>query len=278
MDFSGVYPMMDMPSGTVLDCTLVRGCMRYCDDQALKVLQDKIAGCPSCGIHFIDGGDYHYLTKLWTDTLKEPFSLVLLDHHPDMQPPLLDGMLSCGGWVLDMLDRAEVDSMIAKYRKLGDLLVVSFHGGAEGAAYQHVPRKTEYYVGEERGDVYDFAHHCIDQGADIVVGHGPHVPRGMELYKGHLIAYSLGNFCAPYRMGVAGAKGYAPLLVVTLSTSDGTLKGGRIHSFLQHQGIGPRIDRSNAAAKNMRQLSAEDFPDSKLDISPEGELTPYLVN
>ena len=174
--------------------------------------------------------------------------------------------------VLDMLDRTEVDSMIAKYRKLGDLLVVSFHGGAEGTAYQHVPRKTEYYVGEERGNVYEFAHHCIDQGADIVIGHGPHVPRGVELYKGHLIAYSLGNFCAPYRMGVAGATGFAPLLEVTLNSNDGTLMGGYIHSFRQHQGLGPRLDATHAAAKNMRQLTLEDFPDAGIEISLEGEI------
>lgn len=175
--------------------------------------------------------------------------------------------------VLDMLDRAEVDSMIAKYRQKGDLLVVSFHGGAEGTAYQHVPRKTEYYVGEERGNVYDFAHHCIDKGADIVIGHGPHVPRAMELYKGHLIAYSLGNFCAPYRMGVKGATGYAPLLEVTLNAEDGTLVGGRIHSLRQHQGIGPRKDPDHAASRNIRQLTMDDFPDTPLDISPEGELS-----
>ncbi|MBO4487021.1 MAG: CapA family protein [Bacteroidaceae bacterium] len=175
--------------------------------------------------------------------------------------------------VLDMLDKAEVDSMVTKYRKLADILVVSFHGGAEGTAYQHVPRKTEYYVGEERGNVYEFAHHCIDLGADIVIGHGPHVPRGMEVYKGHLIAYSLGNFCTPYRMGVRGVTAYAPLLEVTLDAEDGTLKCGHIHSFLQREGVGPRKDDNNAAAKNIRQLTLEDFPSTPLIISPEGDLT-----
>lgn len=175
--------------------------------------------------------------------------------------------------VLDMLDKAEVDSMVSKYRKNSDVLIVSFHGGAEGTAYQHVPRKTEYYVGEERGNVYEFAHHCIDLGADIVIGHGPHVPRGMELYKGHLIAYSLGNFCTPYRMGTKGITGYAPLLEVTLSTEDGTLMHGKIHSFRQQQGIGPRKDTSHLAAQHIRMLTTEDFPTTKLAISAEGELS-----
>lgn len=175
--------------------------------------------------------------------------------------------------VLNMLDKAEIDSLVIKYKKKSDILVVSFHGGAEGTAYQHVPRKTEYYVGEERGNVYEFAHHCIDLGADIVIGHGPHVPRGMELYKGHLIAYSLGNFCTPYRMGTKGITGYAPLLEVTLNTKDGTLKHGHIHSFRQQSGIGPRKDDSHLAAKNIRQLTIEDFPTTKLNISPEGAIT-----
>jgi poly-gamma-glutamate capsule biosynthesis protein CapA/YwtB (metallophosphatase superfamily) len=175
--------------------------------------------------------------------------------------------------VLDMLDKAEVDSMITKYKNKSDLLIVSFHGGAEGTAYQHVPRKTEYYVGEERGNVYEFAHHCIDLGADIVIGHGPHVPRGMELYKEHLIAYSLGNFCTPFRMGTKGITGYAPLLEVTLNTEDGSLINGHIHSFLQKQGIGPRKDINQLAAKNIRTLTLEDFPTTNLNISEEGELT-----
>lgn len=174
--------------------------------------------------------------------------------------------------VLDMLDKTEVDSMIDRYKALSDILIVSFHGGAEGTAFQHVPRKPEMYVGEKRGDVYEFAHYCIDRGAAIVVGHGPHVPRAMELYKGHLIAYSLGNFCTPYRMGVAGATGLAPLLEVTLNAADGTMQDGQIHSFRQQQGIGPRWDKTNAAAQNIRKLTIEDFPETKLIISQEGRL------
>lgn len=175
--------------------------------------------------------------------------------------------------VLDMLNKTEVDSMITKYKKKCDILIVSFHGGAEGTAYQHVPKKTEYYVGEERGNVFEFAHHCVDLGADIVIGHGPHVPRGMELYKGHLIAYSLGNFCTPYRMGTKGITGYAPLLEVAINLEDGTLIHGQIHSFRQQQGIGPRKDANHLAAKNIRQLTIEDFPTTKLAISQEGTIT-----
>lgn len=175
--------------------------------------------------------------------------------------------------VLDMLDRTEVDSMINKYRKLGDILIVSFHGGAEGTAYMHVPMKEEYYVGEDRGNVYEFAHHCIDMGADMVIGHGPHVPRAMELYKDHLIAYSLGNFCTPLRMGIAGATGYAPLLELKVNTSDGTFVSGQIHSYIQKRGLGPRRDTNNIVSECIRKLTLEDFPNTSLKISETGKLS-----
>ena len=56
------------------------------------------------GVHFIDSGDYHYLTEFWTDKLTQPFNLVLFDHHTDMQPAQIEGLLSCGNWVQSMLD------------------------------------------------------------------------------------------------------------------------------------------------------------------------------
>ncbi len=175
--------------------------------------------------------------------------------------------------VLDMLDGAEVDSVVTAARKQCDVLIITFHGGAEGRQMTHVPRATEWYVGEERGNVYEFAHHCIDLGADIVVGSGPHVPRGLELYNGHLIAYSLGNFCAPYRLGTGGTTGLAPLLVAELNTEDGTFVGGNIHSYIQVPGVGPRTDANKAAARLMRTLSQQDFPQSGLEISEDGVLT-----
>ncbi|MCF0206671.1 MAG: CapA family protein, partial [Bacteroidales bacterium] len=173
--------------------------------------------------------------------------------------------------VNDMLNDEEVERLVKKYRGLCDILVVGFHGGAEGVAAANIPMKTEYYVGENRGDVVKFAHKCIDLGADIVVGHGPHVPRAMELYKGHLIAYSLGNFCTPYRMGNKGMCGHAPLLYVTLNANDGTLKNGNIHSFLQHNGSGPTVDSLHLAAKDIRRLTIEDFPNAGIEISEKGE-------
>lgn len=87
-----------------IDCTDLNGVDCYCDVDARRRLEEKIASFSPEGIHFIDSGNYHYLSKLWTDKIREPFSLVVFDHHPDMQPTLFEDMLSCGSWVKDVLE------------------------------------------------------------------------------------------------------------------------------------------------------------------------------
>lgn len=178
-----------------------------------------------------------------------------------------------GGNNLDVNNLDELRRVVGQMRDTADVVVVAFHGGAEGKSHQHVPHAPEMFVGERRGNVEQFAHAAIDAGADIVYGHGPHVPRAAELYKGHIIFYSLGNFCTPYRMGISGVSGYAPLAEVTVDASTGEFLSGRIHSFIQQRGRGPRADSTNAAAGLMRRLSAEDFPGSPLVISSDGELS-----
>lgn len=150
-----------------------------------------------------------------------------------------------------------------------DLVIVSFHGGAEGSTAYRVPRMNETYAGESRGDVYEFAHRCIDAGADLVYGHGPHVVRGVELYKGRIIAYSLGNFCTPYGVNKIGRNGYAPILIVRMNT-EGELLGGKIISARQIDRSGPKFDPTGTVIREIRTLSQSDFPESKLAISDEG--------
>lgn len=178
-----------------------------------------------------------------------------------------------GGNNLDVNDLSELRRVVKTMRDSADVVIVSFHGGAEGTAYLHVPHKAETYVGEQRGNVEEFAHAAIDAGADVVYGHGPHVPRAAELYNGHIIFYSMGNFCTPRRMGIRGATGYAPVAEVTIDATDGTFLGGRIHSFIQQSGKGPRADSTNAASSLIRQLSLDDFPASQLVIAPDGTLS-----
>ena len=177
-----------------------------------------------------------------------------------------------GGNNLDVTDLDELRCVVKTMRDTADIVVVAFHGGAEGASHQHVPFKMETYVGEKRGNVAEFAHAAIDAGADVVYGHGPHVPRAAELYKGHIIFYSLGNFCTPYRMGIRGVSGYAPIAEIKID-ADGKFISGKIHSMIQQHGKGPRKDATNAAAKLMKRLSATDFPKSALRIADDGTLS-----
>ncbi|MEP6474965.1 MAG: CapA family protein, partial [Gemmatimonadota bacterium] len=104
----------------------------------------------------------------------------------------------------DLLDIERSRAVIDSIRPLVDLLVVTFHGGAEGDKAQHVPAEPEKLGKEERGDLRRWAHAVIDAGADLVVGHGPHVLRGIEFYRGHLVAYSLGNFATYRGFNLAG--------------------------------------------------------------------------
>ena len=107
MNFSGVYELETFahnPAFVHLDCTHLSGTDCYCDPEAAQKIRALISPYPAEGIHFIDSGDYHYLTEFWTDKLDRPFSLILFDHHTDMQTPLFDELLSCGSWVKSMLD------------------------------------------------------------------------------------------------------------------------------------------------------------------------------
>jgi len=88
-----------------IDCSDIMGINGYCDEQAIKIIRRRIAGFPLKGIHFIGSNNYHYISKFWIDRIRIPFSLVLFDHHSDMQPGMIKGLLSCGNWVKFLLDK-----------------------------------------------------------------------------------------------------------------------------------------------------------------------------
>ena len=138
------------------------------------------------------------------------------------------------------------------------LVVVVFHGGAEGVGRIYVPEGPEYYLGENRGDVRRLGRALIDAGAHLVVGHGPHVPRGLEIYKDRLIAYSLGNFATGRGISISGRYGLAPLLIVEM-TPKGKLVGGRVVSFKQTEAGRPQPDPTEEAANLMHSVSLADF-------------------
>lgn len=157
---------------------------------------------------------------------------------------------------------------------LTDIIIISFHGGAEGSKYTAVPREHEYFYGEDRGDVYAFAHALIDAGADIIFGHGPHVPRAIEVYKERFIAYSLGNFATYARFNLRGVNGLAPIVKITVD-SEGKFLSGRIISCKQVGWGIPEIDSLNAASKLIRDLTKKDMSEVKISIDESGFIS-YL--
>jgi hypothetical protein len=172
-----------------------------------------------------------------------------------------------------LLDYELAFDMIAAHAEEHDIVIVSFHGGAEGADVTHIPFAEEEYFDEPRGDVVWFARGAVDAGADLVIGHGPHVVRGMERYKDRLIAYSLGNFATYYGISVAGIKGIAPILSVTLD-GNGKFIAGQITSTVQLRPAGPSIDDKQRALNLLRGLSIDDFGNPGLRFLPDGKIQP----
>jgi hypothetical protein len=157
--------------------------------------------------------------------------------------------------------------------KKADIIIVSFHGGAEGNAAQHVPRETEIFYGEKRGNLRVFARTVIDAGADLVLGHGPHVLRGMEIYKNRLIAYSLGNFATYGWFSLKDAAALTMILETELA-SDGRFLGGKIHAGKQEGWGGPILDETKrTAVTKVRQLSQGDFGTNAPVIKDDGTIT-----
>jgi poly-gamma-glutamate capsule biosynthesis protein CapA/YwtB (metallophosphatase superfamily) len=153
-----------------------------------------------------------------------------------------------------------------------DLVIVSFHGGAEGRTQSHLPQGSETFLGENRGSLRQLAHFCIDHGADVVYGHGPHVLRCAEVYKGRFIAYSLGNFCTPYNVSLTGISGYAPLVEIKIDPKTGQFLKGQVYPFIQTRGIGPRTDKTGAVIREMKQLTESDVPQSQAKIDDQGRI------
>lgn len=169
-------------------------------------------------------------------------------------------------------DYEKAAQTIAWHAARHDIVIVTFHGGAEGRDVSHLPFAEEEYYGEPRGDVVRFARMAVDQGADVVFGHGPHVVRAMELYKDRLIAYSLGNFATYYGISVEGLRGIAPVLEATVDYQ-GRFLEGHIHSTIQLRPAGPGVDPARRALDEIRRLSIADLGDPGLRFAPDGRLT-----
>lgn len=174
-----------------------------------------------------------------------------------------------------LIDLDQARSVVEKAKAQADLVVVQVHMGAEGADEQHVKPGTETFFGENRGDPIKFSHAMIDAGADLIVGHGPHVLRGMEFYKGKLIAYSLGNFAGGGKtLSRTGVLKYGGILHVTLG-KDGSYAGGKfVSTYMNGSGLPTRDSANEQSRKLVAQLSTADFPSTGARIGTDGAIKP----
>lgn len=172
---------------------------------------------------------------------------------------------------VDIRDTEQAYRIVSHLASISDITIVSFHGGAEGSANRHVTGASEMYLGEDRGNVKEFAHGIVDAGADLVLGHGPHITRAVELYKERFIAYSLGNFCTYKRFNLLNHNGIAPLLKIA-TDKKGRFLWGKIIPIKQEHLKGPEVDPSGSAIKEIIELSEADFPESPLTIDRKGNI------
>lgn len=167
-------------------------------------------------------------------------------------------------------DITSAKALVEKTKKECDFLIVSFHGGAEGGNMFRVPKETEIFYGENRGDVYKFARAVSDAGADLIIGHGPHVLRAMEIYNNSFIAYSLGNFVGYKQFSLAGNNGISAILQITLNDNLKINSAKVIPIKLINGGI-PSVDYSNEAIKKLNNYADLDFPNSGIKFNSEGK-------
>ena len=176
-------------------------------------------------------------------------------------------------WAQSLLDVAGAARLVRRAAARADVVVVTMHAGAEGAGRTRVRPGAEIYLGEPRGNAVLFARAMVRAGADLVVGHGPHVLRGIEWYRGRLIAYSLGNFAAHHTLAVSGVLGVSAILRVRLR-ADGSWVGGKlVATRLVGAGV-PTLDPSASARPLVDRLSRQDFGRSAVRVARSAELLP----
>ncbi len=176
----------------------------------------------------------------------------------------------------NILKEDEFIPFIREVSLTSDIVIVEVHGGAEGVNYTHVSDRMEYLGPEQRGDMVRFSHLAIDNGASIVLGSGPHVPRAMEIYKNKLIAYSLGNFVTYGMFSMDGYMKYSLILNACLD-SKGDFVRGRITPLVlcsdgPYRGI-PYYDTGKTVIKIISELSKTDIANNALFISDDGTLS-----
>jgi poly-gamma-glutamate capsule biosynthesis protein CapA/YwtB (metallophosphatase superfamily) len=176
-------------------------------------------------------------------------------------------------WTNQLNDHEQAAEVVSRAADRADLVVVQVHMGAEGSDATRVRPGTEDYFGENRGDPMAFSRAVIDAGADLVVGHGPHVLRGLEFYRGRLIAYSLGNFAGGGgTLRTDGPLGLGAILKVSLYPDGGFAGGELVSTHMYGAGL-PSLDSERRSLDLVRELTGEDFPDTGAELDSDGEIS-----
>jgi poly-gamma-glutamate capsule biosynthesis protein CapA/YwtB (metallophosphatase superfamily) len=170
----------------------------------------------------------------------------------------------------DLLKLGSAAKQIRAARHKAPVVVVYMHAGAEGSDADHVTGHEEYYVGEDRGNPERFAHMAIRNGASLVIASGPHVVRGMQFYRHHLIAYSLGNFANFHNFGSGGILSDSAILHVSLSGS-GAFLSGRLFGVLLDGAGHPTLGGGTVSL--IRKLSKADFGSSRAHFADTGKIS-----
>ena len=164
--------------------------------------------------------------------------------------------------------------IVRSLKRENDIVIVSFHGGAEGARALHVADAAETYANEMRGNVLRFARTAVDAGADMVLGHGPHVVRAMEVYKKKLIVYSLGSFLAFGRFNISGREGLSMVMKAVIDAGTGNFVSGRIIPLKLREGGIPFPDEEGESVRLIKRLTREDLGSSAMLITDSGDFYP----
>jgi len=185
------------------------------------------------------------------------------------------GLIGCAPypWSQSMLDVRGTERLVRRASRHADVVLVYMHAGAEGTDAGHVDGSDESYLGEPRGNSSVFAHAMVRAGADLVFGSGPHVIRGIEWYRGRLIAYSLGNLAGTDTLSTDGVLGESALLRLTLDARGRMQAGSVVPLRLVGDGT-PRFDPQGATIGRIRGLSYEDFGARAIRIASSGRLAP----
>ena len=144
LDFTHVYcdeDIKDIDRFRYIDCSDIQETDMYCSKNEYEKIWGRIEPYGIQGIHYIDSGNYHYISKIITDHIDEPFGLVMYDHHTDMQMPMVPEMMSCGDWA---------GQALSQNKNLRQLVIV-------GPPESDIEQTLESYSGSHSGRLLTFS-------------------------------------------------------------------------------------------------------------------------